>query len=94
MPTDDTTGLVEPDITVNGHALSFAECMTLRVALGSFRISLSDATMRTGLGEPLATNYGTHASRVEQLMLLNQPVRCDHKFIDSTRCVKCGWAPR
>jgi hypothetical protein len=93
MPTDEMTGLVEPNITVNGRALSFAESMTVRVALSSFRISLSDAAMRQGIGERLATNYDTHASRVEQLMLLNQPARCDHKFIDSACCVKCGWSP-
>jgi hypothetical protein len=68
-PTDPTTGFREPEITVNGRALSFAESMTVRVALGSFRIGLSDAAMRQGIGEPLATNYDTHAARVEQLML-------------------------
>jgi len=22
-----------------------------------------------------------------------QRVQCDHKFIDSTKCLKCGWIP-
>lgn len=24
---------------------------------------------------------------------LDTPSRCDHKFIDSTHCLKCGWTP-
>ena len=36
------------------------------------------------------------ASRVQRLLSERRQLRrqvCDHKFIDSRRCVKCGWAP-
>lgn len=69
MPTDNESGLVEPDIIVNGRALTFAECMAVRVAVGNFRIWLSDPEMRAGLGEPLAGNYDHHLANVEQTML-------------------------
>jgi hypothetical protein len=69
MPTDDDSGWVEPDIIVNGRALSFAECMAVRVAIGNFRISLTSAAMRVGLGEGLADGYDRHLARVEQTML-------------------------
>jgi hypothetical protein len=75
MPRNSSTGWVEPEIIVNGRALTFAEAMTVRVAVSTFRINLSDAAIRKGIGEPLATNYDTHAARVEQLMLVNQPKR-------------------
>jgi len=70
MPLDTESGWVEPDIVINGRALTFAECMTVRVAIGSFRLSLKSKGMRTGLGEPLVTNYDRHAASVEQTMLL------------------------
>jgi hypothetical protein len=66
---DDTTGWVEADITINGRTLSFAESMTLRVAIGSFRLSLSDDDMRRGLGEPLASNYDHHAAAIERTLI-------------------------
>jgi hypothetical protein len=44
----------EPDITINGYKLTEAQAMTLRVALGSFAMSLSDldslGTDATGRG--------------------------------------------
>jgi len=69
MPTDTESGMVEPDIKINGRALSFAECMTVRVAIGSFRLSLRSRTMRDGLGPAMAANYDHHAASVEQAML-------------------------
>lgn len=69
MPRDNDSGLVEPDIVINGRALTFAECMTVRVAVSSFRIWLSEPENREGLGEPLAGNYDHHAAAVEQTML-------------------------
>jgi hypothetical protein len=69
MPKDTATGWVEPDILVNGRALTFAECMAVRVAIGNFRLMLSDPEMRAGIGEPLATNYDAHLAAVEQTML-------------------------
>jgi len=65
---DEASGWVEPDITINGRTLSFAEAMAVRVAIGSFRISLSDPEMRRQLG-PLATNYDHHLAAVEYTML-------------------------
>jgi|KBSSwiStaDraftv2_1062776.scaffolds.fasta_scaffold378862_1 hypothetical protein len=67
MPTDEDSGLVEPDIFVNGRALSFAECMSVRVAVSSFRISLTSGSLRDGLGQ-LADNYDHHLANVEQMM--------------------------
>jgi hypothetical protein len=72
MPTDEKSGLVEPDIIVNGRALSFAESMAVRVAVSSMRISLSDPAFRSGVGEPLAGNYDRHLARVEQTMFRKQ----------------------
>lgn len=68
MPKDADSGLVEPDILVNGRALTFAECMAVRVAIGSFRISLTAGSLRAGLGEMLADNYDYHLAVVERAM--------------------------
>jgi hypothetical protein len=62
-------GWTEADVTINGAALSFAEAMTLRVAVGSFRIWLSDRAVRDGLGEPLASNYDARLVAIERLMM-------------------------
>jgi len=77
MPKHTESGWVEPDIVVNSRRLTFAECMAVRVAVGAFRISLSDAKFRRGIGEPLAKNYDQHLQVVEQTMLLTQPRRRD-----------------
>ncbi len=75
MPTDPDSGLVEPEIIVNGRRLTFAECMSVRVAVSSFRIQLTDKRFRKGVGEPLAGNYDARLQTVEQMMLLSQPRR-------------------
>jgi hypothetical protein len=62
---DEATGWIEADITINGRALTFAESMTLRVAIGSFRLSLSNPEMRSGLGPQLAENYDHHCASIE-----------------------------
>jgi hypothetical protein len=69
MPKDTATGWVEPDILVNGRALTFAECMAVRVAIGNFRLALNDPEMRQGIGVPLADNYDAHLAAVERTML-------------------------
>jgi hypothetical protein len=69
MPTDPDSGWVEPDIIVNGQALTFAECMAVRVAVSSFRIALSAESLRAGLGETLAAGYDHHLAHVEQAMM-------------------------
>jgi len=66
---DATTGWTEADIVINGHKLTFAESMTLRVAIGSFRIGLSDKHMREGIGEMLAHNYDKLAATIEKMLL-------------------------
>jgi hypothetical protein len=68
MPTDDESGMVEPDIVINGQALTFAECLTVRVAVSSFRLSLTGKTLREGLGQ-LAENYDHHLAHVEAVMM-------------------------
>ncbi len=68
MPRDDDPGWVEPDIIVNGRALTFAECMAVRVAIGNFRLSLSDRSFRVGVGEQLASNYDQHLANIEHTM--------------------------
>jgi len=59
----------EPSITVNGVVLSQAEAMTLRVALGSFVISL----LSEGLGEDetglaISQGYKRCADSIHKLM--------------------------
>ena len=73
MPIDEESGWVEPDIIVNGRALTFAECMSVRVADSSMRISLAAPTLRAGLGE-LAANYDHHLANVE-LTMMRGPVQ-------------------
>lgn len=69
MPSDVESGWVEPDIVINGRALTFAECMAVRVAVSSFRISLSAPSLREGLGTALADGYDRQLASVEQAML-------------------------
>jgi hypothetical protein len=68
MIRDPETGWIEASVTINGRTLSFAEAMSLRVAVGAFRIQLEDPVFRAGLGA-VATNYDAHLARVEQLMI-------------------------
>lgn len=73
MPTDRNSGWVEPDIVINGRALTFAECMSVRVAIGSFRLSLQDREICAGIGTVLACNYDHHLASVERTMLSPEP---------------------
>jgi hypothetical protein len=73
MPIDKDSGWVEPDILVNGYVLTFAECMAVRVAVSSFRLSLTAPSLRDGLGATLAGNYDHHLARVERAMFRRQP---------------------
>jgi hypothetical protein len=72
MPKDDESGWVEPDIIINGRALTFAECMSVRVAVSSFRMSLTSPVIRSGLGQ-LADNYDHHLANVELAMFAKSP---------------------
>lgn len=68
MITHKASGHSEPSITIEGRELSLAEAMSLRVAVGSLRISLHDPGFRAGLG-PIADAYDKHLERIEGLML-------------------------
>lgn len=69
MPRDPETGMMEADIIINGRLLTFAESLTLRVAIGNFRIMLADQHFRQGVGEPLALNYAAHIHAIERTIL-------------------------
>ncbi len=70
MPKDEQSGMVEPDIVINGRALTFAECLAVRVAIGSYRLVLQPGrVLRAGLGEALADGYDHHLASVERTML-------------------------
>jgi hypothetical protein len=69
MPRNEESGLVEPDIIINGRALLFGECMAVRVAVSNFRIFLTDPETRAGIGEPLASNYDALLANVERTMI-------------------------
>ena len=71
MPELD--GLIEPNITINGVPLTFAEALTLRVAIGNFAISLSDPTFRRDVGEVLARNYAERLDAIQRL--ITGPIR-------------------
>lgn len=67
MIIDPETGWLEPTVVINGRQLDFAEAMTLRVAVSTFRIQLSDPRMQRALG-PLAGNYDHHLMNIERWM--------------------------
>jgi hypothetical protein len=68
MIHDQETGWTEPTITINGRALTFAEAMTVRVAVSSFRMFVNEPSNRKGLGAELATNYDARLAAVESYM--------------------------
>jgi hypothetical protein len=67
---DAETGWAEATIQIEGVTLTFAESMTVRVALSAFRMRLADPAFRDGLGEQLARNYDEHARMVERMLLV------------------------
>lgn len=50
MIKDETTGWVEATIVINGKQLSFAEAMTVRVAVNMFQMQLSDDDFKSSMG--------------------------------------------
>jgi len=58
----------EPDITINGVALTEAQALTVRVALSSFLLQLGDLEWSRQLGR-VADGYRARAREVEALML-------------------------
>lgn len=63
---DPETGWVEPDITINGRQLTFAEAMAVRVAVSSFRMFACNPA--NGLGKELAAGYDRQLASVEDAM--------------------------
>jgi len=68
MITDESTGWTEPTIIINDELLNFAQAMSIRVAIGSMLISLSDPNYCNEIGSVLASNYKDRLSEVEILM--------------------------
>jgi hypothetical protein len=68
MPTDPATGWKEPDITINATILTFAEAMTLRVAISNMRVWLGDPEVRRQVGRQLCDNYDANAASIERLL--------------------------
>lgn len=58
----------EPRITINGHELTEAQAMTLRVALSTFRLQLNDPDYLHDLGT-IGLSYRQHAQFVERMMV-------------------------
>lgn len=49
--------MAEPKITINGQALSDAEAMTVRVAIGSFAMDLQDGLGDDEMGRAICEAY-------------------------------------
>jgi hypothetical protein len=59
----------EPEMTINGTKLTPAQAMTLRVALGSFYMSLDvDGLGEDEHGRVMAAAYKAHAAVIYKLM--------------------------
>ena len=69
MIHDKETGWTEASIDINHVRLSFAEAMSLRVAVTSMRLSMNENATRTMLGEELAEGYDRHLAKIEQLII-------------------------
>jgi hypothetical protein len=69
MITDPETGWTEATIAINEYILNFAEAMSLRVAVSTFRIQLQDPAFRMGIGPMLAGNYDAHLQKIEELLV-------------------------
>jgi hypothetical protein len=69
MPEMD--GMVEPEITINGASLNFAQAMTVRVALESFAMWIAELPdkERTGVME----NYQARMVEIRGYIFANQP---------------------
>lgn len=59
----------EPEMTINGTKLTPAQAMTLRVALGSFYMSLDvDGLGKDEHGRAMAAAYMAHSAAIYKLM--------------------------
>ena len=63
----------EPNIIINGYILSEAEVMTVRVALETFSIDLSEGSMGTDShGLKMADRYQTNIGTIRTKMFGNR----------------------
>jgi hypothetical protein len=63
-----TAKQTEPNVIINGHILSEAQAMTLRVAIGNFLITLRDDDFMRDLGA-VGPHYRDRLIEIERLML-------------------------
>lgn len=64
---DEKTGWTEADITINGQQLSFAESLTLRVAIGSFQMGLTaDGLGDDQHGKAMVESYLAHTNSITE----------------------------
>ena len=68
MIIDKTSGWVEPTIIINGVELTFAQAMSVRVAVSSFLMFVSEADNRKAIGYELAHGYRDNLIAAEVLM--------------------------
>ncbi len=59
--------MVESDIVINGRTLSFAEAMTVRVAMSSFSMYVNEPETAKALG-PIAEGYQAHCASLLRLI--------------------------
>jgi hypothetical protein len=65
---DKDSGWVEAEVVINGYPLTFAESMTLRVAVSSFRMFVNNPESRAGLGL-VADGYERALQNIESFLL-------------------------
>ena len=60
----------EAHITINWHHLTFAESMTLRVAISSFLMNMKEEGLGDDkIGKSLAQNYTKNASNIQNYIM-------------------------
>lgn len=67
--------MTEPDVTINGVALTFGQSMALRVAVSNFVMTLQDDPDALGTdkhGRIMTENYSKRLTEVLKLMIDNQ----------------------
>ena len=58
----------EPDITISGVALNFAQSMTMRVAIESFAMSLAAGLGDDETGKAIGAGYKARIGEIRELM--------------------------
>lgn len=70
--TKDVNGVSfsEATVTINGHKLSFAESMTLRVALETYLLQLEEMVKDPAKQPPgVLDNYRVHGQKIREFMV-------------------------